>query len=136
MRGLLLRCLLFLSAPWLVLASLPAGAHHAVAMVYQPESLLSVSGTVREFRFHNPHCVIFMTRTNDQGVAEVWTIEWAGSSALRRQGVNPDTLKPGDEITATGFPARDGSTAMALRVLEFGDGRPPINPPDRSGANE
>jgi len=120
----------------LALTGVPAAAHHAVSMVYQPEQQVSVSGVVEEFRFHNPHCVIFMTRTNDAGVKERWTIEWAGSSALRRQGVTPDTLKAGDEITATGFAARDGSTAMALQVLDFADGRPSINPPDRSGANE
>ena len=120
----------------LVLVCVPVNAHHAVAMIYQPGNMLSVSGTVREFRFHNPHCVIFMTRTNDQGVEEVWTIEWAGSSALRRQGVTADTLKPGDEITVTGFPARDGSPGMALQVLDFADGRASIKPPDRSGANE
>lgn len=120
----------------LVLAGVPAGAHHAVSMVYQPEQVVSISGVVEEFRFHNPHCVIFMTRTKPEGVEERWTIEWAGSSALRRQGVTPDTLRPGDEITATGFPARDGSTAMALQVVDFADGRPSINPPDRSGANE
>jgi len=120
----------------LALTSGPASGHHAVAMVYQPESTVSVTGKVTQFRFNNPHSVIFMTRTNADGVEEAWVVEWAGSSALRRQGVKPDTLKPGDEVTLTGFPARDGSTAMALRILEFSDGRPPINPPDRSGANE
>lgn len=119
-----------------LLISLPASGHHAVAMIYQPGEMLSVTGTVESFRFHNPHCVIYLTRTNEAGDSERWTIEWAGASALRRQGVNQDTIKPGDVITAIGFPARDGSPGMALRVLEFTDGRPPINPPDRSGANE
>lgn len=105
-------------------------------MIYLPDQMVSVTGVVEEFRFHNPHCVIFLTRTNATGEQERWSIEWAGSSALRRQGVTADTLKPGDEITVTGSPARDGSTAMAMRVLEFGDGRPTINPPDRSGSNE
>ena len=126
----------FLLLPGLVLASVSTSAHHAVSMVYLPEQMVSVTGVVEEFRFHNPHCVIFLTRTNDAGETERWTIEWAGSSALRRQGVTAETLKPGDEITVTGFPARDGSPGMAMRVLEFADGRPAINPPDRSGANE
>jgi hypothetical protein len=122
--------------PALLLVSAAAGAHHAVSMVYQPERVVSVSGVVEEFRFHNPHCVIFLTRTNDAGQQERWAIEWAGSSALRRQGLTAETLKPGDAITVTGFPARDGSPGMAMQVLEFADGRPTISPPDRSGANE
>jgi hypothetical protein len=120
----------------LLLLSASAGAHHAVSMVYSVESMQSVSGVVEEFRFHNPHCVIFLTRTNAAGEQERWAIEWAGSSALRRQGLSAESLKPGDAITATGFAARDGSTGMALQILEFADGRPAIRPPDRGGANE
>jgi hypothetical protein len=129
-RALLLRLL-----P-LLLASGAAQAHHAVAMVYSPERMVSVSGVVEEFRFHNPHCVIFMTETTASGETLRWSIEWAGSSALRRQGHTAELLKPGDAITVTGFPARDGSAGMALQVLEFSDGRPTIRPPDRSGAAE
>lgn len=97
---------------------------------------MSVRGVVEEFRFHNPHCVIFLTETNAEGESVRWTIEWAGSSALRRQGLTAESLKPGDVITATGFAARDGSPGMALQIIEFADGRPTIRPPDRSGAAE
>jgi hypothetical protein len=120
----------------LLLASGSAAAHHAVSMVYAPERMVSVSGVVEEFRFHNPHCVIFLTETTAAGEKMRWTIEWAGSSALRRQGLDAESLKPGDAITVTGFPARDGSAGMALQVVEFADGRPAIRPPDRSGAGE
>jgi len=120
----------------LVTASQPASGYHAVAMIYQPEETISVTGTVQALRFYHPHCVIYLTRTNVEGESERGTIERAGASALWRQGGRQDTLKPGDVITAIGFPARDGSPDIALRVLEFTDGRPPINPPDRSGANE
>jgi hypothetical protein len=73
---------------------------------------------------------------NDAAQQERWTSEWAGSSALRRQGYTAEQLTPGDAITVTGFPARDGSPGMAMQVLEFADGRPAIKPPDRGGANE
>jgi hypothetical protein len=132
MTRTLLRCLL----PGLLLLSTAAAAHHAVSMVYAVERMVSVSGVVEEFRFHNPHCVIYLTETNAAGEAVRWTIEWAGSSALRRQGLTAESLKPGDAITATGFAARDGSAGMALQTVEFADGRPTIRPPDRSGAAE
>lgn len=125
-----------IATSFLLLVCATASAHHAVSMVYQPERMESVSGVVEEFRFFNPHCVIFLTQTTATGEKVRWTIEWAGSSALRRQGYTAELLKPGDEITATGFPARDGSPGMALQVLEFADGRPAIRPPDRSGAGE
>ena len=131
-----MRVILRLLLPALSFAASVVSAHHAVSMVYVPEQTVSVSGVVEEFRFQNPHCVIFLSETNGAGETLRWTIEWAGSSALRRQGVAADTLKPGDAITVTGFPARDGGPGMALQVLEFGDGRPAIRPPDRSGAGE
>lgn len=70
----------------LVTASQPASGHHAVAMIYQPEEMISVTGTVEAFRFYHPHCVIYLTRTNVEGESERGTIERAGASALWRQG--------------------------------------------------
>lgn len=131
-----LRRLLRPLLPALVLLSAAATAHHAVSMVYVPDRMVAVTGVVEEFRFHNPHCVIFLTETTAAGEAVRWSVEWAGSSALRRQGLNAASLKPGDKVTLTGFPARDGSAGMALQVVEFSDGRPTIRPPDRSGAAE
>jgi len=73
----------------LVTASQPASGHHAVAMIYQLEEMISVTGTVEAFRFYHPHCVIYLTRTNVEGESERGTIERAGASALWRQGGAP-----------------------------------------------
>lgn len=79
----------------LVTASQPASGYHAVAMIYQPEETISVTGTVQALRFYHPHCVIYLTRTNVEGESERGTIERAGASALWRQGGAPGHSQTG-----------------------------------------
>jgi hypothetical protein len=63
---------------------------------------------------------------NEQGGEDVWSVEWAPTTVLRRLGVKPDTIRPGDEVTASGSPARDGAHDLLMQRLTFADGRPPI----------
>ena len=43
-------------------------------------------------------------------------------SFRRRRGWSRDSLKPGDEITVLGFPARDGTSYMRISKVTFADG--------------
>jgi hypothetical protein len=56
----------------------------------------------------------------------VWSVEWAPTTILRRLGVKPDSIKAGDQVTASGNPARDGARDLLMQRLTFADGRPPI----------
>lgn len=109
-----------------MLASAPIAAHHSAAAHYDVEKTKSISGVVQEFRYTNPHAVVRVAVKNEQGVEEVWSVEWAPTTLLRRLGVKQDTIKAGDQVTATGSPARDGSRDMLMQRLTFADGRPPI----------
>jgi DNA/RNA endonuclease YhcR with UshA esterase domain len=108
------------------ITSVPIAAHHSAAAHYDVEKTTSISGVVQEFRYTNPHAVVRLTVKNAQGGQEVWSVEWAPTTILRRLGVKPDTIKAGDQVTATGSPARDGSQDMLMQRLTFADGRPPI----------
>lgn len=108
------------------LAVLPVAAHHSAAAHYEVEKTTSISGVVKEFRYTNPHAVVRVAVANAQGGEDVWSVEWAPTTILRRLGVRPDSIKPGDEVTARGNPARDGSHDMLMQRLTFADGRPPI----------
>ena len=127
---------LFLAVLGAAACSLPAAAHHALSAHYLADRDISITGTVDEFRYTNPHAVVFLLVEGEQKEAEVWTVEWAGSSALRRRGILPNSLSRGDRVTLHGHPARDGSHAMALQRVQFADGRPEIGPPDRSSGEE
>jgi hypothetical protein len=108
------------------LVSLQARAHHSAAAHYEVEKTTSISGVVTEFRYTNPHAVVRIAVKNAQGGDDIWSVEWAPTTILRRLGVKPDSIKAGDQVTASGNPARDGARDLLMQRLVFADGRPPI----------
>ena len=57
--------------------------------------------------FRNPHSFVHVEAPDDSGKMETWAIEWGGGGQLAREGVNRDTLKPGDLVKITGNPGRN-----------------------------
>ncbi len=108
------------------LVSLPAAGHHSAAAHYEIDKTASISGIVKEFRYTNPHAVVRVAVKNVQGGEDVWSVEWAPTTILRRLAVKPDSIKAGDQVTASGNPARDGARDLLMQRLTFADGRPPI----------
>ncbi len=83
-------------------------AHHNAASHYILDQKITVNGVVTEFRLINPHVRIYFNVKTDDGEIQKWLGEGNASSVLRRRGWTDDHLKPGDVITISGAPARDG----------------------------
>jgi len=98
-------------------------AHHSFAVHYAGDRTVSITGTVEEFRFRNPHGVIIVRSANADGTPARWTIETNSPNILQRRGWAPDSIRTGDEVTIEGFPSRDGSNAMRVYRVQFADGR-------------
>ncbi|MCY3732368.1 MAG: DUF6152 family protein [Rhodospirillaceae bacterium] len=94
-------------------------AHHSFVVHFDPEDLMSISGTVTDYRFRNPHALI---RINLNDSTQTWTAETNSPSRLRRRGWSADTVEPGDRVTIEGYRARDGSNYMRLHRLIHPDG--------------
>jgi hypothetical protein len=108
------------AALWL--AAAPAFAHHANA-AYDRESSVTVTGTVVRWQFINPHAGLWLRVTDENGNVQEWSGEFQGTLDLYRHfSWNKDTFKPGDQITLTGFPARDGTPTLGARIVKFTDG--------------
>lgn len=99
-------------------------AHHSFAVFFDEQKRVEVSGTVTEFLFRNPHGVIRIEVTGKDGKKEVWRAETNSPSILERRGWTRTSLKPGDEITIEGWPARDGSNYLRMRKVTRADGTP------------
>src|SRR5262245_23151089 len=82
-------------------------AHHSFAMFDQSQTV-TLEGTVKEFRWTNPHVFIEMLVKNDSGADEQWSIEMTSPEHLARAGWRPATLKVGDAITLSIHPLREG----------------------------
>jgi hypothetical protein len=107
--------------------ALPARAHHSIAM-FDPEKRLTLSGTVREFQFTNPHCFIQLMVPSGGALVE-WSVELASPAHLIRSGWKRNTLKAGDKITVTISRARDGSNGGLFLSATGADGKPIGVPP-------
>ena len=98
-------------------------AHHSCAVHFVADKTVEVKGTVESFRFSNPHGILTFNAVDDAGKTVAWRAETNSPNVLRRRGWDRDSLEAGDEITVTGFPARDGTTYMRISRVIFTDGR-------------
>jgi hypothetical protein len=96
----------------------PAAGHHSSAMFDQQVSK-TLSGTVKQFLWTNPHCYIQLMVKNEQGVDEEWSLEMTAPLHLQRLGWNKSSLKPGEKVTVKIHPLRDGGKGG--NVLEAAD---------------
>ena len=117
----LLRAWLFV-IPVLVLWAPGASSHHAFSPVYDEKRLITVVGVVTQFRFVNPHAMMFMDVTDEAGKVVKWTVEFAGNLNLSEVGWTADTIKAGGRVTVTGNPTHTGSQRMFFRRLVRADG--------------
>lgn len=119
-----------------LLASTNAYAHHSFSAEFDGDKVISVTGTVTEVRFRNPHVQYFLDVNTDGEVAR-WVVAGQNMVVMRRSGVSGDTIGVGDKITVSGYAGRDGAhkvyldtllTAAGTRYSMYGD------PADRAPA--
>ena len=78
--------------------AMPTWAHHSRVM-YEPTLYLTVTGTVKEFSWRNPHSWLYVTAMGENGESIEWVLEANSVGQLARQGWTSDSIKPGDDIT-------------------------------------
>src|SRR5213592_152413 len=109
--------------PLLVLPVAGARAHHAFSPVYDNKRVVTVSGVVTQFRFVNPHAMMFMDVTDESAKVTKWAVEFAGRLNLAEVGWTADSIKAGERVTVTGNPTHDGaSQRMFFLKLVRADG--------------
>ena len=92
--------------------ALPAAAHHSFSM-FDTREELTLTGTVREFQWTNPHSWLQVQVPRD-GAALEYSIELGSPNSRSRRGWRRTTFKPGDRVTLVMNPMRDGSPGGAL----------------------
>jgi len=97
-----------------------AFAHHGTAN-YDTDRSVTVTGTITEFDFVNPHVLVYMN-VNQNGKVTRWQGELTSPNHLARAGWHKDTLKVGDTITMSGFPAKSGNPEIWIQKIVQADG--------------
>jgi uncharacterized protein DUF6152 len=112
----------------------PALAHHGGSAAYDAAHPLTMTGTVKEFLFIQPHPLITLEVKDDQGAVTEWSVEMTAPNHLVHSGWNGKKLKPGDQITVVGLPSRNGLKVLNLRKISWATGEViPLGPPPEPG---
>ena len=68
-------------------------AHHGTA-AYDTKNILTVKGTMTEFRFINPHVQLYFDVKNDKGEVEKWQAELTAPNKLSRPSRTLPVIAP------------------------------------------
>lgn len=96
-------------------------AHHAVAGVYDLNTEIVLEGRLQKLNYRNPHANLILEVPNEDGTITEWTLTTASTQVLSRQGVDRDSIKPGEFLRITALPARNGNPSGFIRRLELSD---------------
>jgi len=102
-----------------------ARAHHSPSSIFDMANKFTLSGTLTQVEWVNPHIAIYIDVKKADGTGvENWKFESAPPSWLRRVGVNSVDFKKaiGQTVTVEGNKARDGSPYGFLQKITFADG--------------
>jgi len=104
------------------LFSTPAYVHHSGAM-FDASKNVKITGTVMEFHWTNPHSSFKLSVPNGSGGQSVWGIEMGSPNNLIHEGWKRTTIKPGDKVTATVHPLKDGTPGGQYVSITLADGK-------------
>jgi len=99
----------------LLIPSIPLFAHHGNS-AFDSKNRTTLKGTVTEWYWANPHCTLKFDVKDDRGQVVHWITETSNPADMVNHGWNKLSLKPGDQVTITLEPAKNGLPIG--RVLE------------------
>ena len=115
------------------LLAIPALAHHSFTM-FDTTKAVTITGTVTEFQWTNPHSYIEIDVPDESGAVKHWSIEMGSPSILQQSGWKFSNLKKGDKTTLVINPLKDGRPGGFLNTATLPDGRVLGNGPGRGPA--
>ena len=97
-------------------------AHHSVAVGFDMERRVTVTGKIVDMEWINPHARMFFEVEQENGETQTWIISFTSANNLFRRGWRSTHLPVGATITVSGFPARDGSNELYAGETRLADG--------------
>jgi hypothetical protein len=105
----------------LLVAGTTAFGHHSFQATFKSDETISVEGVVTDYRFKNPHVLLYVDVTNEDGSVTNWMSEGGSATSLRRRGWARDTLSNGQLVRITGNSTHDGSPMVSIETIEIID---------------
>jgi hypothetical protein len=109
-----------------------AYAHHSFAL-FDRSKLVTITGTVREFKWANPHTWLTVAVRKKDGTDEEWSLVGSSPNMMARWGWNAADLKAGDKVTIDIHRARDGRPIGDIGVVFLANGKVLADPAGQTG---
>jgi len=106
----------------LLTVSVPLFAHHGAA-AYDTTKKITVKGTVTEWFWANPHCFLRFDAKDDKGNVVHWATEASNPADMVNLGWSKQSFKPGDEVTVTFTPVKNGAPVGRVEQVVLADGQ-------------
>jgi len=87
--------------------ALPLLAHHGNA-VYDDTKTITLKGTVTQWVWANPHCILHLDVTDDRGQVVSWIVETENPTSMFNIGWTKTAFNPGDQVTVTALQVKNG----------------------------
>jgi hypothetical protein len=99
----------------LLIVSVSLLAHHGNAE-FDIGKRVTVKGIVTKWSWSNPHCLLDLDVKDENGSTVNWVLETQPPRSVAATGFSQQTFKPGDEVTITLEPVKNGRPLG--RILE------------------
>ena len=107
----------------MLLASVPAIAHHSFAAEFDAAKPIKLTGSVTKVEWMNPHTYFYIDVKDEKGQVTNWGLEMGSLNGLMRQGWTRNSMKIGDQVTVEGSAAKDGSNIGNARSVTLSNGQ-------------
>jgi hypothetical protein len=111
-----------LPALMMVAFAAPALAHHSFAM-FDPDKTVVLNGSVKQLEWTNPHVWLRLMVIDASGKPVQYAVEMGSVARSTYDGWKPDTVRPGDTISVSMHPNKDGSRGGMYLAAKLADGR-------------
>jgi len=112
----------FVLAVGLLGACIPVSAHHGNA-AFDTGKKVTLKGTVTEWEWSNPHCLLQFDVKDDNGQVAHWIGETQNPVTMVNGGWSKADFKPGDEITVTIEPVKNGKPMGRILTVTLPNGK-------------
>jgi hypothetical protein len=112
-----------ISGVGLMLSTAAAWAHHSFAAEFDIAKPVTLTGTVTQMEWINPHAWIHIDVKGPDGKTTSWMVEGGSPNILLRRGFTKHSLETGTEIVITGYQAKSGENRANGANITFKDGK-------------
>src|SRR5688572_26159654 len=97
-------------------------AHHSHAM-FDTSREVSITGTVTNYSYRNPHVFLYVDAKAENGDVVSWSVEMSNIANMQTRGIYKSTFKPGDTVTVKVNPLKNGKAGGNYTSITAADGK-------------